>query len=150
MKKINIKIKKKESAIDFPIPKYATIGSSGLDLYADILEPITIVPFERKLVSCGIYIEMPKGYEAQIRPRSGLALKHGITLLNTPGTIDSDYRGLISVILINLSDKDFVIERKDRIAQMVFSEVIYGEFKEVKELEETIRSKGGFGHTGVR
>ncbi len=149
MKKIKLKIKRKEDAKDFPIPFYATPGSSGVDLYADVRDEQILSPGEIKLISCGIYIEMPKGYEAQIRPRSGLALKHGITLVNTPGTIDSDYRGLINLIVTNLGKDDFVIKRGMRLAQMVIREVTRAEFIEVDELGDTVRAHGGFGHTGI-
>ncbi len=149
MKKIKINIKRKESAKDLPIPAYATQGSSGVDLYADVENNITISPGEIKLISCGIYIELPEGYEAQVRPRSGLALKHGITLVNTPGTIDSDYRGLINLIMINLGKNDFIVQRGHRLAQMVIREVTRAEFIETEELVETERAHGGFGHTGV-
>jgi len=149
VKKINVSIKRKESAKDLPIPAYATQGSSGADLYADVENNITISPGEIKLISCGIYIELPEGYEAQIRPRSGLALKHGITLVNTPGTIDSDYRGLINLVMINLGKNDFLIQRGHRLAQMVIREVTRAEFIETEELVETKRAHGGFGHTGV-
>ncbi len=150
MKKIQIKIKRKDSAKDLPIPAYATKGSSGVDLYADVEEDTIISPQEIKLVSCGIYLEIPYGYEAEIRPRSGLALKHGITLANTPGTIDSDYMGLLSLILINLGKEDYVIQRGFRLAQMVIRDVVQAEFFEAPELEETKRDHGGFGHTGIQ
>ena len=120
-----------------------------MDLYADVETKTTISPGEIKLISCGIHIELPEGYEAQVRPRSGLALKHGITLVNTPGTIDSDYRGLINLIMINLGKNDFVIERGHRLAQMVIREVTRAEFIEMEELVETERAHGGFGHTGI-
>ncbi len=149
MKKIALKIKRKESATDLPLPKYMSIGSSGMDLYADIKGEVSIEPREVKLISAGVYIDIPLGYEAQIRPRSGLALKHGITVLNTPGTIDSDYRGLIQIILINAGRGPFLIKRGDRIAQMVIKEVVQAEIEEVDELEDTSRGEGGFGHTGV-
>lgn len=149
MKKIRIKIKRKNSAKDLPIPAYATKGSSGVDLYADVESDEIIAPGEIKLISCGIYIEMPQGYEAEVRPRSGLALKHGISLVNTPGTIDSDYRGLVNLIVINHGKDEFVLKRGQRLAQMVFKEVTRAEFEEVEELEETQRAHGGFGHTGI-
>ena len=149
MKKIRIKIKRKNSAKDLPIPAYATEGSSGVDLYADVESDEAIAPGEIKLISCGIYIEMPEGYEAEVRPRSGLALKHGISLVNTPGTIDSDYRGLVNLIVINHGKDEFVLKRGQRLAQMVFKEVTRAEFEEVEELEETQRAHGGFGHTGI-
>jgi len=147
---IKVKIKRKEDAKDLPIPSYATTGSSGVDLYADVKDNVIISPGEIKLVSCGIYIELPEGYEAQIRPRSGLALKHGITLVNTPGTIDSDYRGLINLIVINLGREDFNIERGHRMAQMVIRDITRAEFVETDGLGETERAHGGFGHTGIR
>jgi len=149
MKKINLKVKRSPQAKDLPLPKYMSEGSSGLDLYADVDNQIAILPGEVKLISSGIYIDLPQGYEAQVRPRSGLALKHGITVLNTPGTIDSDYRGLIGVILINLGKEPFTIHRGDRIAQLVIKEVVQAEIEEVDDLEQTKRSEGGFGHTGV-
>ena len=149
MKRITVKIKRKESAQDLPVPSYATSGSSAVDLYADVENDTVIAPGEIKLISCGIYIELPEGYEAQTRPRSGLALKHGITLVNTPGTIDSDYRGLVNLIVTNLGKEEFVVQRGYRLAQMVFREVTRAEFQEAEELGETERAHGGFGHTGV-
>lgn len=124
-------------------------GAAGLDLCADIKEDIVLNPGEIKLISTGISIALPNGYEAQIRPRSGLALKHGITMVNTPGTIDSDYRGVISLILTNLSKESYLIKRGTRLAQMVINEIVRAEIVEVDELDETIRAAGGFGHTGV-
>lgn len=121
-----------------------------MDLYADVDGEVTLMPGEIKLISSGIYISMPEGYEAEIRPRSGLALKHGISFVNTPGTIDADYRGLISLIMINHGKDPFVIRRGDRIAQMVISEVIRAEVRVTQALDETIRSAGGFGSTGTR
>jgi len=149
LKTVSVKIKRKESARDLPLPEYATSGSSGVDLYADVAEQTVIAPGDIKLISCGIYLELPEGYEAQTRPRSGLALKHGITLVNTPGTIDSDYRGLLNLIVTNLGKEDFVVERGHRLAQMVIREVTRAEFQEVEELGVTERAHGGFGHTGV-
>ena len=149
MKKIALKIKRKENTQDLPLPKYMSVGSSGMDLYADTQGEVSLNPQEVKLISAGIYIDIPLGYEAQIRPRSGLALKHGITVLNTPGTIDSDYRGLIQIILINVGKEPFPIKRGDRIAQMVIKEVVQVNIEEVDELEDTSRGEGGFGHTGV-
>lgn len=130
------------------LPAYATIHSAGLDLRANLDSPITLKALERKLIPTGLFIELPEGYEAQIRPRSGLALKHGITVLNSPGTIDADYRGEICVILINLSDSDFIIEDGERICQMVIAAHEQAEWIEVEELGETVRGAGGFGHTG--
>lgn len=149
MKEIRIKVRRKEGADDLPLPNYATDGSSGMDLYADVKGESVLKPGDVKLISAGIYVSIPKGYEAEIRPRSGLALKHGITLLNTPGTIDSDFRGLLSLIVINLGRESFVVKRGMRLAQMVIKEVIKAEFEVVEELDTTRRSAGGFGHTGV-
>lgn len=149
MKKIEIKIRRKENAKDLPLPEYATSGSSGVDLYADVETDIVLMPGDIKLVSCGIYVAIPEGYEAQIRPRSGLALKHGITLVNTPGTIDSDYRGLVNLIVTNLGKENFIIKRGLRLAQMIIQEVVRAEFLEVEDLGETVRAHGGFGHTGI-
>lgn len=131
------------------LPSYATPQSAGLDLRANIDAPITLKPLERALVPTGISIGLPVGFEAQVRPRSGLAIKKGITVLNTPGTIDSDYRGFINVILINLSNEDFVINDGERIAQLVISKHEQAEWVEVDVLDETERGAGGFGHTGV-
>ncbi|RLJ00946.1 MAG: dUTP diphosphatase [Candidatus Aenigmatarchaeota archaeon] len=149
MKRISLKIKRKDSAKDLPVPSYATSGSSGVDLYADVENDLVLAPGDIKLVSCGIYINLPEGYEAQIRPRSGLALKHGISLVNTAGTIDSDYRGLISLILVNFGREDYLIKRGQRLAQMTIHEVTRADFQEVDELDQTVRAHGGFGHTGV-
>lgn len=131
------------------LPQYATSLSAGMDLRANIDGPIVLKPLQRCLVPTGLYIALPEGYEAQIRPRSGLALKKGITLLNTPGTIDADYRGEIGVIMVNLSDADFVIEDGERIAQMVIARYEKAQWQEVTELGETERGAGGFGHTGT-
>lgn len=131
-----------------PLPAYATSGSSGMDLRANIDEPIELQPLERNLVPTGLFIELPEGYEAQIRPRSGLAVKQGITCLNTPGTIDADYRGEIKVILINLSQEKQVIQPGDRIAQMVVQKVEIVTWEPVDVLNTTVRDAGGFGHTG--
>lgn len=133
-----------------PLPAYATEQSAGMDLRANIDEPITLRPMERSLIRTGLFIELPKGFEAQVRPRSGLALKHGITVLNTPGTIDSDYRGEIMVLLVNLSPEDFVINDGERIAQMVIARHETAEFTLVDSLDETERGAGGYGHTGVK
>jgi dUTP pyrophosphatase len=130
------------------LPAYATAGSSGMDLRAFLTEPKTLQPMERALVPTGLFIELPQGYEAQVRPRSGLAIKQGITCLNTPGTIDADYRGEIMIILINLSQQEQVIHPGDRIAQMVIQQVEQIHWKCVNSLEETKRNAGGFGHTG--
>ncbi len=145
---MRIKIKRLPHAKDLPLPFYATEHSSGMDLLAAVEKPLVIKPMERVLVPTGIALEIPPGFEAQIRPRSGLAIRHGITLLNTPGTIDADYRGEIKVILINLGSENFVINRADRIAQMVIVPVIKVQLEEVEELSSTERSEGGFGSTG--
>lgn len=149
MERITIRIKRKESAKDLPLPRYATDGASGMDVFADVEDDIEIQPGQIRLLSCGIYVSIPEGYEIQVRPRSGLALKHGITLLNTPGTIDSDYRGLVSVIIINMGNEVFKVRRGDRIAQLVVKEVVKAYLYEEDELDETVRSHGGFGHTGI-
>lgn len=133
-----------------PLPAYATELSAGMDLRANIDEPIVLKPMERRLVPTGLYIALPVGYEAQVRPRSGLALKKGITVLNAPGTVDADYRGDVGVILINLSDEPFVIEDGERIAQMVIARHEHAEFIPVDVLDETERGEGGYGHTGVK
>lgn len=131
------------------LPQYATPLSAGMDLRANLDAPVTLKPLQRCLIPTGLYIALPDGYEAQIRPRSGLALKKGITLLNTPGTIDADYRGEIGVILVNLSAEDFVVEDGERIAQMVIAQYEKAEWTEVEILDETERGAGGFGHTGT-
>jgi dUTP pyrophosphatase len=130
------------------LPAYETIGSAGMDIRANLEEPVKLLPLQRALISTGLFIELPHGYEAQIRPRSGLAIKHGITCLNSPGTIDSDYRGEIKIILINLSNEEHTIQRGDRIAQMIIHQTIKAEWIEVKVLNESKRGDGGFGHTG--
>lgn len=131
-----------------PLPEYATLHSAGMDLRANIDKPIILKPLQRVLVPTGLFIQLPEGYEAQIRPRSGLAIKHGISVVNSPGTIDADYRGEICAILINLSDEEFTINDGDRICQMVITEHSRVEWQEVVRLEETDRGSGGFGHTG--
>ncbi|HIX45608.1 MAG TPA: dUTP diphosphatase [Candidatus Barnesiella excrementipullorum] len=133
-----------------PLPQYATPLSAGMDLRANLETPITIQPGQRLLVPTGLYIALPEGYEAQIRPRSGLAIKHGITVLNSPGTIDADYRGEINIILVNLSEKPFTIEDGERIAQMVVARHDRAEWVETTVLDETQRGSGGFGHTGTK
>ncbi len=132
------------------LPRYETEASAGMDLRADLEAPLTMAPMERVLVPTGLFIELPIGYEAQVRPRSGLALKKGITVLNSPGTIDADYRGEIRVILINLSQEHFVINDGDRIAQMVISAHVQAQWEAVEILSETVRGGGGFGHTGAK
>ena len=133
-----------------PLPAYATTQSAGLDLRANIEVPITLHPLERRLVPTGLHIALPDGYEAQVRPRSGLALKHGITVLNTPGTVDADYRGEIMVLLVNFSNEDFVVKDGERIAQMVIAQYAKATFESVEVLDETERGEGGYGHTGVK
>ena len=133
-----------------PLPAYATTQSAGLDLRANIEAPITLHPLERRLVPTGLHIALPDGYEAQVRPRSGLALKHGITVLNTPGTVDADYRGEIMVLLVNFSNEDFVVKDGEHIAQMVIAQYAKATFESVEVLDETERGEGGYGHTGVK
>ena len=133
-----------------PLPTYETTASAGVDLRANLTETITLKWLERTLVKTGVFLEIPEGYEAQVRPRSGLALKKGVTVLNSPGTIDADYRGEVGVILINLSNEDFVIENGERIAQLVFAKVEQAQWLEVKTLSDTTRGEGGFGSTGVK
>ncbi len=132
-----------------PLPCYATPQSAGMDLRANLEEAVTLKPMQRALIPTGLFMALPAGYEAQVRPRSGLALKHGITVLNTPGTIDADYRGEIKVLLVNFSDADFVVNDGERIAQMVIAKHENADFIEVEELDETERGTGGYGHTGV-
>ena len=133
-----------------PLPSYATVASAGMDLRANLDSPITLKPLQRILVPTGLYMALPVGYEAQVRPRSGLALKKGITVLNTPGTIDADYRGEVGVILVNLSAEEFVIEDGERIAQLVIARHEQVEWQPVEVLEETQRGAGGFGHSGTK
>lgn len=133
-----------------PLPEYATPQSAGMDLRANLDAPVTLRPLERRLILTGLHIALPAGYEAQVRPRSGLALKRGITVLNSPGTIDADYRGEIGVLLINLSQEDFVVEDGERIAQLVIARHEQGTFVEVQVLDETERGEGGYGHTGTK
>ncbi|OED34943.1 deoxyuridine 5'-triphosphate nucleotidohydrolase [Flavobacteriaceae bacterium (ex Bugula neritina AB1)] len=132
------------------LPNYETIASAGMDLRANIKEAITLAPLERTIIKTGLFLELPIGYEAQVRPRSGLAAKKGITVLNAPGTIDADYRGEVGVILVNLSNEDFTIENGERIAQMVIAKHERAEWVEVTELSNTSRGTGGFGSTGVK
>lgn len=132
------------------LPSYETIASAGMDLRANITEPIRLKPLERTIVKTGLFIELPIGFEAQVRPRSGLAAKKGVTVLNAPGTVDADYRGEIGVILVNISHEDFIIENGERIAQLVIAKHERAEWIEVKQLSETSRGEGGFGSTGVK
>jgi dUTP pyrophosphatase len=145
MERLEVLIAKKEGA---GVPCYATDASSGVDLCAFIEKPMVIKPLERFLIPTGIFIGIPNGYEAEVRPRSGIAIKHGVTVLNTPGTIDADYRGEVKVILINLGTEPFVINNGDRIAQMIFKRVARVDWKVVEQLSETKRGEGGFGSTG--
>lgn len=145
MKKMIVKIVNQSNN---PLPEYSTIHSAGMDIRANLTEPIVLKPLGRILVPTGLFIELPVGYEAQIRPRSGLALKKGITVLNSPGTIDADYRGEVGIILINLSNEDFVIQHGERICQMVIARHEHIAWEMVDVLEETVRGAGGFGHTG--
>lgn len=147
MKNVEVKIVNKGNQ---QLPAYATVLSAGADLRANIERPVVLKPLERKLIGTGLYIALPEGYEAQIRPRSGLALKHGITVLNTPGTIDADYRGEIGVVLVNLSNEEFTINPGERIAQMVIAEHGQAIFMPTDSLDETERGDGGFGHSGVK
>ncbi len=148
MNKVKVFVKRTDAGRDIPLPQYMTEGSAGMDLYAAVEETKVLNPGEIRLIPTGLCIALPEGFEAQIRPRSGLALKHGITMLNTPGTIDADYRGEIGLIMINLGQAPFTINRGDRVAQMVINEVARARFIEVEDLEETDRSSGGFGSTG--
>jgi dUTP pyrophosphatase len=132
-----------------PLPRYMTSGAAGMDLLADVAEPVELVSGARALIPTGIAIEVPPGFEAQVRPRSGLALRHGVTLLNSPGTIDSDYRGEVQVLMINLGDQPYTVRRGDRIAQMIVAPVVHAELREVDGLNDSHRGPGGFGHTGV-
>jgi len=147
---LQVKIKRLSGNDDLPLPEMMTTGASGFDLRAAVKDPVVLRPGERKLIPTGIAIAMPDGLEAQVRPRSGLALKHGVTVLNTPGTIDADYRGEVGVILINLGQEPFTVQRGDRIAQLVFQYVPRVALVEVEELPPSDRGAGGFGSTGVR
>ena len=133
-----------------PLPAYATPQSAGMDLRANLESPVVLQPMERRLIPTGLYIALPEGAEAQVRPRSGLALKHGITVLNSPGTIDADYRGEVGVLLVNLSQEPFTVNDGERIAQMIIARHEQAEFCLVEELDETLRGAGGYGHTGVK
>jgi dUTP pyrophosphatase len=149
MENVEIGICRTESGRELPLPEYMTPGAAGMDIYAAVTEKISIAPGGRALIPTGLRVALPVGYEAQIRPRSGLAVKHGVTLLNAPGTIDSDYRGEIKVIVINHGDEPFIVKRGDRIAQMIIQTVSRAVFIERASLEDTSRGHGGFGHTGV-
>jgi dUTP pyrophosphatase len=147
MNKVKVKIINRSNN---PAPAYATPGAAGMDVRAYLQEPVVLKPLQRTLVPTGLFVELPEGYEIQMRPRSGMALKHGITLANTPGTIDADYRGEIGVILINLSDTEFTINPGERICQMVVSTYIQIEWEAVDAISDTERGEGGFGHTGAK
>lgn len=149
METIAILVRRLPEAADLPVPKYMTAGSAGMDLHAAVKNVITLLPGEYQAIPTGICLALPNGCEAQIRPRSGLALKHGITLLNTPGTIDADYRGEIQILMINFGKEPFIIQRGDRIAQMIIAKVYRGSIEIVETLDQTERNDGGFGHTGV-
>ena len=148
-KKLKVQILRLPHGEGVPLPKYMSHSASGMDLYAAVDGEVVLKPGERKLIPTGFKMALPEGYEAQVRPRSGLAVKNGISVLNTPGTIDEDYRGEVGVILINHGNEDFKVKRNDRIAQMVINKVEQADIEEVQSLSETHRSTGGFGHTGV-
>ena len=150
MDTIPIKVKRLGNNNDIPLPTYESEGSSGMDIRASVEEPILLDPGEIKLVPTGLAVSVPPGYEAQIRPRSGLSLHHGIGMVNSPGTIDSDYRGEVGIILVNWGNESFTVKRGDRIAQMVFAKVYRADLVEVDDLDATGRGRGGFGHTGVK
>jgi len=148
-KQVRLLVRRKEGCEDLPLPRYMSPGASGMDLYAAVEQPLTLPPGQVKLVPTGIHIALPAGYEAQVRPRSGLALRQQVTILNSPGTVDSDYRAEIGVILANLGDQPFVVTRGMRIAQMIIARSCRAEVVEVDELDETKRNLGGFGSTGL-
>lgn len=150
MRPVRIKIKRMDAHRDIPMPSYETEGSAGMDLRAAVNEAVTLNPGEIRMIPTGLMVGIPQGYEAQIRPRSGLALKHGIGMVNSPGTIDSDYRGEVGVIMINWGDEPFTVHRGDRIAQMIITQVFRAGLLEVEELEPTGRGEGGFGHSGIK
>jgi dUTP pyrophosphatase len=149
MNNVELLIQVRDEAKDVPMPEYMSEHASGMDLYAAVSEPLTLRPGERALVPSGFHMALPPGYEAQVRPRSGLAIKHGIGIVNAPGTIDADYRGEVKVILANFGDEPFTIRRGDRIAQMVIQPIIRAELKAVDGLPASVRGDGGFGHTGT-
>jgi dUTP pyrophosphatase len=147
--KLAVKVKRLEDSDDMPLPSYGSEGSSGMDIRASVREATVLKPGEIRLIPTGLTVSIPRGYEGQIRPRSGLALKYGIGIINSPGTIDSDYRGEICVIVINWGEQPFTIRRGDRIAQMVMAKVFKADIVEVDELDNTLRGVGGFGHSGI-
>ena len=148
MKKVRVQIERLSGCEDLSLPRYMTERASGLDICAAVPKPLTILPGQRAMISTGLMIALPEGYEAEIRPRSGLAFNHGITLINAPGTIDADYRGEIKILMINLGQEPFVINRGDRVAQMVIHQVCRAEWQSCEALDRTDRGEGGFGHTG--
>ncbi|MDI6870049.1 MAG: dUTP diphosphatase [Bacillota bacterium] len=146
--KVRLRVERLPHAEGLPLPQYMSPGASGMDLMAAVRKPVTLAPGERCLIPTGLRLALPPGYEGQVRPRSGLALRHGVTCLNSPGTIDADYRGEVAVILVNLGDQPFTVQRGERIAQLVVVRVEQAEWEEVRELDPTARGEGGFGHTG--
>jgi dUTP pyrophosphatase len=146
---LNVPLTREPGSEDLPLPSYATAGAAAVDLHAAVTEETTLHPGERSLIPTGIRIALPEGYEAQVRPRSGLAVRHGVGMVNSPGTIDADYRGQIQVILINWGDQPFTVRRGERIAQMVVAPVMRVQWEETDRLPESARGEGGFGHTGV-
>jgi dUTP pyrophosphatase len=148
MKEVAVRIRRLPAAADLPLPRYMTAGAAGMDLYAAVEEPVTLAPGEYRAIPSGVAVALPPGYEAQVRPRSGLAREFGVTLLNAPGTVDADYRGEIQVILVNHGSRPFTVNRGDRIAQLVVQEAVRVRWEEVEVLGDTARGEGGFGHTG--
>ncbi|MEK7241777.1 MAG: dUTP diphosphatase [Planctomycetota bacterium] len=149
MERVKVNIRRKEGCKDLPLPRYMSEGASGVDLYAAVETELMLEPQQIRAIPSGVFVEVPTGYEAQVRARSGLALKNGLAVVNAPGTIDSDYRGEICIILCNLGKEPFNIQRGMRIAQLVFQPVVRAELEEIEELQKTKRNEGGFGHTGV-
>lgn len=145
---VRLRVERLPHAADLPLPRYMTPGAAGVDLLGAVTEPLTLAPGERALIPTGLRLALPEGYEGQVRPRSGLALRHGVTLLNSPGTIDSDYRGEVAVILVNLGQEPFTVHRGERVAQLVVAPVVQVAWEETRELDATERGSGGFGHTG--
>lgn len=146
--RITVRVRRDDADADLPLPRYMTPGAAGLDLNAAVREDVVLAPGGSALIPTGLYLEIPPGFEAQVRPRSGLAMRHGVTMLNAPGTIDSDYRGQVQVIMINLGQEPFVVRRGERIAQLVFAQVVQAQWEPVAELTPSRRGEGGFGHTG--
>ncbi len=148
MSRVRLAVERLPHGRDLPLPQYMSPGASGLDLLAAVSEPVTLAPGERRLIPTGLRLSLPPGHEGQVRPRSGLALRHGVTLLNSPGTIDADFRGEVAVILVNLGEQPFTVQRGERVAQLVVAPVARVEWDEEGELDTTERGAGGFGHTG--